>query len=78
LPPYSTGKSYDKAGLPWFDYYCDKVEAVSGSNTLAGLKSVSEKLQSEGDCVLPENEAFTLLPTQICQLGKGRPVREMK
>jgi hypothetical protein len=79
-PPYPppTAKSYSKAGLPWFDYYRDDVEAVSGSNTLAGLKSVSQKSQAEGDYALPENEPFDLPSTQIRQLGKGRPVREMK
>ena len=77
-PPYPpTAKSYSEAGLPWFDYYQDGVEAVSGSNTLAGLKSVSQKSQAEGDHALPENGPFTLPPIQIRQLGKGRPVREM-
>ena len=43
-PPYPppTAKSYSKAGLPWFDYYRDDVEALAGSETLTELKSVSQ------------------------------------
>ena len=80
LPPYPppTAKRYSKAGLPWFDYYRDDVEAVPGSNTPAQLKSVSQISLTKGDHALPENEPFTLSPTQIRQVGKGRPVREMK
>jgi hypothetical protein len=54
LPPYPppTAKSYSKAGLPWFDYYQDGVEALPGANTLAELKSVSQIPQAEGDCAL--------------------------
>jgi hypothetical protein len=54
------------------------VEALPGGNTLAELKSVSQISQAKGDYPLPENEPFTLPPTQIRQIGKGRPVREMK
>jgi hypothetical protein len=79
-PPYPprTAKSYSKAGLPWFDYYRDDVEALAGSNTLAELKSVSQLSQTKGDHALPENEPVTLPRTQIRQLGKRRLVREMK
>ncbi len=59
-------------------YDRDDVEALPGSNTLAGLKSVSQLSQTKGGHVLPENEPVTLPPTQIRQLGKGRLVREMK
>jgi hypothetical protein len=45
---------------------------------LAELKSVSQISETKGDHALPENESVTLPPTQIRQLGKGRPVREMK
>jgi hypothetical protein len=79
-PPYPppTAKSYSEAGLPWFDYYRDDVEALPGSNTLAELKSVSQISQTKDDHALPENELVTLPPIQIRQLGKGRLVREMK
>lgn len=79
-PPYPppTAKSYSKAGLPWFDYYRDDVEALAGSNTLAELKSVSQISQTKGDHALPENEPVSLPPTQIRRLGKRRLVRETK
>jgi len=79
-PPYPppTAKSYTDAGLPWFDYYRDDVGALSGSNTLGGLKSVSQMSHTKGDHALPENEPVTMPPKQIRQLGKGRLVREMK
>jgi hypothetical protein len=78
LYPPPTAKSYSEAGLPWFDYYRDDVEALPGSDTLAELKSVSQISQTKGDHALPENEPVTQPPTQIRQLGKGRLVREMK
>jgi hypothetical protein len=79
-PPYPppTAKSYSDAGLPWFDYYRDDVEALAGSNALAELKSVSQTSQAKGDHPLPENEAVSLPPRQVRQLGKRRRVREMK
>ena len=79
-PPYPppTAKSYSEAGLPWFDYYRDDVEALLSSNTLAELKSVSQISQTKGDHALPENEPVSLPPTQIRRLGKRRLVREMK
>ena len=79
-PPYPppTAKSYSDAGLPWFDYYRDDVGALSGSNTLGGLKSVSQMSHTKGDHALPENEPVTMPPKQIRQLGKGRLVRETK
>jgi hypothetical protein len=76
--PPPTAKSYSKAGLPWFDYYQDGVEALPGSNTLADLKSAFQISQTKGDYALPENDPFDLPSTQIRQLGRGRPVREMK
>jgi hypothetical protein len=79
-PPYPppAAKSYSEAGLPWFDYYRDDVEALAGSETLAELKSVSQISQTKGEDALPENEPVTLPPTQICKLGKRRLAREIK
>jgi hypothetical protein len=39
-PP--TVAEYDKAGLPWFDFYDSDREALTGSKLLAGLKSYLE------------------------------------
>lgn len=74
LPPYPppTAKSYSKAGLPWFDYYQDGVEALPGGDTLAELKSVSQKSQAEGDSPLPEIEPFHSSP------NTNSPIKEKR
>jgi len=52
-PP--TSKDYANAGLPWFDYYDEKVTAIGGSSELAGMKSVGKKFNELG-LDLPDNE----------------------
>ena len=66
-PP--TAKEYAKAGLPWFDYYDDRAEALAGAPALAGLKSVAELGQEKGDAPLPENESVT--PENIVKLRRN-------
>lgn len=41
-PP--TVDDYDRAGLPWFDYYDDKAVALEGAEKLAQLKSIRDTL----------------------------------
>lgn len=53
VPP--TAREYERAGLPWFDYYSD-APAVDGAAKLAGLKSVATKGKEKGDAPLPGNE----------------------
>jgi hypothetical protein len=65
-PP--TAKEYSKAGLPWFDYYDDKANALDGAKELAGLKSVAELGQEKGDVPLPENESVT--PDTVVKLRR--------
>jgi hypothetical protein len=73
-PP--TASQYSSAGLPWFDYYDSKREAIAGSKTLASLKSYLENnravrsADNHGD-PQPHIE-------RIVQLKHGRPrdVRE--
>jgi hypothetical protein len=65
-PP--TAKQYAKAGLPWFDYYDDRATALSGSPTLAGLKSVAELGAEKGEVPLPENASVT--PEMVVQLRR--------
>ncbi len=66
VPP--TSVEYTRVGLPWFDYYGDG-SAVSGSQTLNGLKSVVQTGKEKGDVPLPENEAVA--PESIVHLRKG-------
>jgi hypothetical protein len=63
-----TAKEYNKAGLPWFDYYND-AKAVKGSKKLGGMKSVSEKGKEKGDVPLPDNES--VIPENIIKLRSG-------
>jgi len=73
-PP--TAKAYTRAGLPWFDYYSDG-EAVKGSGTLRGLKSVKQKLQSLVPTMAVSDEPVH--PKKVVRLGKPprrRAVRE--
>ncbi len=56
-PPQTpvTAKEYEKAGLPWFDYYRDDLAVLEGSKTLAGLKSIHEmRSETKGKAGIPE------------------------
>jgi hypothetical protein len=74
VPP--TAKEYTAAGLPWFDYYDDKLNALKGSSDLAKLKSVGQFGKKKG-ALLPENAAVN--PGKVVKLGpslKPGQVRE--
>ena len=64
-----TSKEYNKAGLPWFDYYDDNAIALGGSKKLDELESVSEMAEKKGDVPLPENESVK--PEKIIELRRG-------
>lgn len=66
-PP--TAKDYTKAGLPWFDYYDDKLVAIEGAKALAGLDSVAARGVKLGEKPLPDNDAVN--PTAVVKLGVG-------
>ncbi len=56
-PPQTpvTAKEYEKAGLPWFDYYRDDLAVLEGSKILAGLKSIHEiRSETKGKAGIPE------------------------
>jgi hypothetical protein len=67
VPP--TSAEYTNAGLPWFDYYEDKLDAIEGSKELAGMKSVAALGKKKGDVPLPENESVS--PANVILLRKG-------
>jgi hypothetical protein len=72
VPP--TAADYSRAGLPWFEYYADGKEAVSGSSILNGLKSVLQMGKHKSDVPLPENQSAT--PEKVIRYGRGDRVRE--
>ena len=78
-PPQApvTAKEYEKAGLPWFDYYRDDLAVLEGSKILAGLKSVRE-MQSEIKGHVGTPETGVTVPVVLSCGPKKRPgqVRE--
>jgi hypothetical protein len=60
---------YTKAGLPWFEYYDDKLGALTGAKKLAELDSVAAKGVKLGEKPLVENDAVK--PQKIVPLGAG-------
>ena len=72
--PPTAGK-YTRAGLPWFDYYDGHREALSGSEHLAGLKSVKGVGKELGESPVPDDEAIDE-PLVVGLKSSGRGVRE--
>jgi len=54
LPP--TAEQYNSLGLPWFQYYNDDLNALTGSENLKNLQSVAQLSQQKKKVVLPENK----------------------
>ena len=50
------GTSVHRRRTPWFDYYNGDRKALSGADSLAGLKSVAETGVEKRESPLPENE----------------------
>lgn len=76
VPP--TSAEYARYGLPWFDYYEDRLSALRGSNKLKKLKSVAALGKEKNDVPLPENQSVS--PEKIIVLRKGlkkNQVREL-
>jgi hypothetical protein len=67
VPP--TAKEYTRAGLPWFDYYDDRLGAVEGSSILEKLKSVVGMGKEKGEVPLPENEPVHATPIAVLRKG---------
>lgn len=66
-PP--SAADYTKVGLPWFEYYDDKLGALSGAKKLAGMDSVAAKGVKLGEKPLVENDVVN--PQKIVPLGSG-------
>jgi hypothetical protein len=67
VPP--TSEEYARHGLPWFLWYEDKLEALSGSDKLKDLKSVETLGKEKKDVPLPENQSVS--PQKIIVLRNG-------
>jgi len=66
-PP--TAAEYNRAGLPWFEYYGADTAALRGGERLGALKSVAQLGREKGDAPLPENE--TVQPGNVVALRQG-------
>ena len=73
-PP--TTREYTEAGLPWFDYYGGDREVISGSESLAGLKTVAETGLDKGESPLPENDPLDVSRVVRLAAAGRRAVRE--
>ena len=58
---------YSESGLPWFEYYNDKLNTLEGADKLSSLDSVAAKTIKFGEKQLNNNDAVT--PTKIQSLG---------
>jgi hypothetical protein len=56
VPP--TAAEYNRAGLPWFEYYGADHTALAGGDRLKKVRTVAEIGKSKGDVPLPENESL--------------------
>ena len=73
-PP--TARQYTDAGLPWFDYYDGDRKAVSGSESLAGLRSVARTGLAKRESPLPENDPLDVPKVVRLAPAGERTVRE--
>ncbi len=53
-----TAREYERAGVPWFDWYNERNEALSGSEALEKTKSVAALAEEKKDVPLPENRSM--------------------
>ena len=73
-PP--TAQQYTEAGLPWYDYYDADHEAVSGSDILKSVQSVSQTGKEKGETALPDNESIHGTRVVSIRDTRKRKVRE--
>jgi hypothetical protein len=64
-----TARDYQRAHIPWFDYYAEGETALEGAGVLAKLKSVMHLGKEKGEVPLPENESIG--PDHIVELRRG-------
>lgn len=60
--PPITAKEYERAGLPWFDFYRADVAVLNGSKKLAGVKSIAALLKG----VITGNDSVKTGPPVNC------------
>jgi hypothetical protein len=76
-PPQTpvTAREYERAGLPWFDFYRDDLAVLEGSKTLAGIKSVNTISKAKGNKALKGNDSVEVTSVISCS-PKKKTVKE--
>jgi len=72
LPP--TAEQYNRAGLPWFEYYDSDLNALDGSGKIKRLKSVADLSKEKKETVLPENAPVVQTKTIVLKGGVRRNI----
>jgi hypothetical protein len=67
VPP--SAEEYNRAHLPWFEWYGEGRRALPGGGPLRALKSIFKLGKEKGDVPLPENTSVT--PGHVVPLGNG-------
>ena len=76
-PPQTplTAMEYQRAGMPWFDFYRDDLAVLEGSKTLASIKSVNTLSQEKNGRALPGNTSVKV-PSVIDYVAGKKTVKE--
>lgn len=76
-PPQTpiTAMEYQRAGLPWFDFYRDDLAVLEGSKTLSSIKSVNTLSQEKIGRALPGNTSVKV-PSVIDYVAGKKTVKE--
>jgi hypothetical protein len=74
VPPTAT--EYNRAGLPWFEYYGADHAALAGGDRLKHVRTVTQVGKAKGDVPLPENES--LQPGRVVGLHSPRSSDEVR
>lgn len=68
-PPF-TARDYAKYKLPWYDYYRDDLETLSGSDVFSAIKSVAQIFRKKKGQALPDDAPIQI--STVIQYGKKR------
>jgi hypothetical protein len=73
-----TARDYERAGIPWFEFYAADLHAppLSGAGILARLKSVAHLGRTKGQTPLPENDPIQV--ERVVKLRRGLKRSEVR
>jgi hypothetical protein len=74
-PPLTTSE-YKRYGIPWFDYYRDDLQTLSGSSILERLESIGHLGKLKGE--KPLAAEVSVQPELVVQFGNARRPKEVR